>query len=323
MSHNFEMGMFGNNQPAWHNLGKVLPHKVYSIEEALMESGITWTVDKQDIKTAVDNVVIPNTKALVRSTDKSVLGIVGDRYEVLQPSKVFEFFEPFLGEKMSHITSAISLEEGRKIVVSIELDDNVREIVNGDIIKNHVMLATSYDSSLATIVKSVNTRVVCANTLKSALWEKDGLCSKIRHTASQNWKLANVKALIQEQICTLDNDAEIYRRMANTPLDFTGFFVYLEDLFAKDLIAANKIKPTTLRDLRPTEQIIGNYLHTRDLREPGIADTMWSGFNAVTKYLTHQRGSQNTTTETRFKSVHFGAERAMLERAYKLSLERI
>lgn len=85
--------MFYTREKPWHGLG-VKVADALSSAEALTASGLDWKVVQQEICTS-DGLFVPGFKANVRDRDKKVLGIVSDRYKVVQNSEAFAFTDSF------------------------------------------------------------------------------------------------------------------------------------------------------------------------------------------------------------------------------------
>ena len=88
--------MFYVRQAPWHGLG-VRVESALSSDEALRLSGLDWQVVQQPIMTAGD-IPIPGYKANLRDTDHQVLGVVTDRYRVVQNAEGFAFTDALLGD---------------------------------------------------------------------------------------------------------------------------------------------------------------------------------------------------------------------------------
>ena len=76
----------------WHGMGTpvmVAPNS----EEALKVAGLDWDVIQTDVYTD-SGIQIPNYKANVRSTDNKILGVVSDRYQIVQNKEAFDFPKP-------------------------------------------------------------------------------------------------------------------------------------------------------------------------------------------------------------------------------------
>ena len=81
MSANVET-MFYTREKPWHGLGTRVEEAPDS-REALRLAGLGWRVVQKSIQTR-DGFQIPGFKANMRDTDNRVLGVVTDRYKVVQ-----------------------------------------------------------------------------------------------------------------------------------------------------------------------------------------------------------------------------------------------
>ncbi len=81
--------MFYVRETPWHGLGTRVMEAPDS-EEALELAGLNWKVRQEPIYTD-NNLLIPGYKANVRDLDNKVLGVVTDRYKVVQNDEAFAF----------------------------------------------------------------------------------------------------------------------------------------------------------------------------------------------------------------------------------------
>src|ERR1700722_19802760 len=119
--------MFSVREVPWHGLGAVLDTPPASVADAIERSGLGWevkrervAVDRRDIA-ALDWSVplceeIHGYYATVRQDTRQVLGIVGERYRIVQNREAFQFVDQLLGSAM-HFETAGSLNGGRRIWV--------------------------------------------------------------------------------------------------------------------------------------------------------------------------------------------------------------
>ena len=119
--------MFSVREKPWHGLGTIVAEAPDS-SSALELAGLNWTVIQKDITTADGGKVIPGFKANVRESDDKVLGIVTDRYKVVQNSDAFAFTDELLGEGVRYETAG-SLQGGRRIWLLAKLPQQY--IING------------------------------------------------------------------------------------------------------------------------------------------------------------------------------------------------
>lgn len=111
MSANVE-NMFYVCETPWHGLG-VKVEKALSSRKALEIASLNWNVIQKPIYTE-DNVLIPSFKANVRESDGKILGVVTDRYKIVQNKEAFAFTDSLLGEGVRYETAG-SLQQGKKI----------------------------------------------------------------------------------------------------------------------------------------------------------------------------------------------------------------
>lgn len=74
--------MFYVREKPWHGLGTRIEEAPTSAD-ALICAGLDWEVMQKNVYTE-DDCLVPGYKANIRNTDNAVLGIVSDRYRVIQ-----------------------------------------------------------------------------------------------------------------------------------------------------------------------------------------------------------------------------------------------
>ena len=144
--------MFSVRETPWHGLGGVLDRPPATIAEAIQASGLGWRVEREPI--AIDRgqaataddwreprwEEIPGYYATVRQDNRTVLGIVGERYRIVQNEEAFRFVDQLLGSEL-HFETAGSLQGGRRVWVLATLPEHVK--VGGDAVKPFVLLMNS------------------------------------------------------------------------------------------------------------------------------------------------------------------------------------
>ncbi len=157
--------MFYVREKPWHGLGTRVAEAPDSAA-ALRLAGLDWNVIQKDIMTVDGNCTIPGFKANVRDTDGSVLGIVTDRYRVVQNTEAFSFTDALLGEGVRYETAG-SLQNGRRTWILARLPHQY--IINGEEVTPYLVFMNAHDGSGAIKVAMTPVRVVCQNTLNLAL----------------------------------------------------------------------------------------------------------------------------------------------------------
>ena len=87
--------MFSVRETPWHGLGRIIMDAPAS-REALELAGLDWQVESRNIYSDT-GAMIPGYRANVRSTDDAVLGVVSDRYRIVQNEEAFQFTDDLFG----------------------------------------------------------------------------------------------------------------------------------------------------------------------------------------------------------------------------------
>lgn len=168
----------------WHGLGQELtpnaPLEVWA-KEAGMDfeiAGAPVTFTTKAGKTYAQG----SKQVLYRMDTDDALGVVGNKYKVVQPIQILEFFRNLVADQGMQLETAGVLFNGAKYWAMARTGNEAR-IKGQDVIKQYLMLVTACDGSLKTTAKMIETRVVCNNTLQMAVGESNGEI-KVSHSSS-------------------------------------------------------------------------------------------------------------------------------------------
>ncbi len=134
MAANVENMFFVREKP-WHGIGTIV-QDAPNFKEAILLAGLDWKVEQKDVCTD-GGVMIPGYKANIRDIDQSVLGVVSDRYQVVQNEEAFAFTDELLGEGIRYETAG-ALQDGRRTFILAKLPQ--RFIIAGDEIEPYWLL---------------------------------------------------------------------------------------------------------------------------------------------------------------------------------------
>lgn len=224
MSANVE-NMFYVREAPWHGLGKKVETALCS-EEALQEAGLDWTVIQRSLLT--DNLMeIPGFKANIRESDQQLLGIVTDRYSIVQNHEAFAFTDELLGEGVQFETAG-SLQNGRKVWLLAKLPESY--IISGDRINPYMVFSNSHDGSGSIKVAMTPIRVVCQNTLNLALRNAKRVWTTI-HTGNMKSKLDEAKKTLLLAEYYMTRFGEEVDRLNQIKMSDKKVMEYIELLF--------------------------------------------------------------------------------------------
>ena len=104
--------------------------------------------------------------ATVRQDTEDELGVVGERYRIVQNHGAFAFVDQLLGSAI-HFETAGSLHGGWRVWVLATLPEHVE--VGGDAVRPYVLLMNSHDGSTAVVAETTPVRVV-AGEMQISVW---------------------------------------------------------------------------------------------------------------------------------------------------------
>lgn len=252
--------------------------------------------------------------AIMRDDGKE-LGKCGQGYHVLQPSTVFEAYQPWLDSGLITLDKGGDLSDGRKIVVTAAIKDAEAEIIKGDYIKKYVLMATSFDGSISTALGTTNSRQACLNILMATLKNDASTLTKIKHTATQQKKFDAAVSFINKELENFREEVEQYRYLATKQVTRKEQEKYILQLFAPEALEGTEIS-TKKQNIVDRITLKLDTQRGMDL-VPAIRGTAWQAYNAVTEYLTHDYGRNE---DSRLNALYFGESAKMNNQALKQAL---
>lgn len=156
--------MFSVREKPWHGLVTIVM-KAPASAEVLRLAGLDWNIVQEPIYTGFKEKV-EGYKANVRDTDRKVLGVVSDRYKVVQNVDAFSFTDELLGKGVRYETAG-SLQNGKKVWLLARFPREY--IIAGERISPYLVFSNTHDGSGSVKVAVTPVRVVCNNTLNLAL----------------------------------------------------------------------------------------------------------------------------------------------------------
>ena len=300
--------MFHTRTKPWHGLG-VQVQEAPESKDALRLAGLDWKVYQREVYTD-SGIKIEGYRANVRNTDNKVLGVVTERYKIVQNEEAFSFTDTLLGKGVRYETAG-SLQEGKKVWLLARLPKEY--IISGEQISPYLVFSNSHDGSAAVRVAVTPIRVVCNNTLNLAL-----------STAKRSWAMVhtgNIKGKIHEAQETLfmaenymSKLGKEFEELKRQKLSERQVKEYIELLLPLEkttsLVTAKNVKK--LRD-----DLRARYYDAPDLQDVG-GNNAYRFINAVSDFATHNEPLRRTANykENLFMRTMDG--NPMIDRAYQI-----
>lgn len=288
----FTSGFF-YREPAWHRQGTVVEHAL-TAAEAIKEAGLDWQVETAPLFAQHDGQQIKTPwMTTVRADTGLPLGVVSNRYHVVQNEELFAFFDKVVDpEKGAFYHTGGVLQDGRRIWLLAKVPgDFWVPGVEEDRIENYVLLASSHDGSLCIIAKLTTVRVVCSNTLSMALRGMTPASVKIRHTRNAVEQLREAHKVLGLASKRADEVKEQLDRMRRVPVTAKLIQFYMDTIFP----SASKKEAPSKQSRRHRERVMELFEFGALNTLKGQRHTGLALYDATTEYVDHEYPSRKGT----------------------------
>jgi phage/plasmid-like protein (TIGR03299 family) len=330
--------IFSGKKP-WHKQGiDVTGKEIRSIAQAFeFAPDIDFPVEVVPcyIKGADGTEIMIDRNAIMNGKTNEILGNVSSTWHPVQIKSALSIIDGFLQNDLATLETLISLGGGQKVCALARLSGDPIDVVPGDRVDPYLLNAVGNDGKIAVHLGTTATRVVCANTLRVALKES-GNQVRIRHTKKADETIASYKEAALAAYATFQKTASIWKDLACHACTEAQLRNYVrsvipglrkkanQEVITQDAAKANEIayldngadfasllqKPTQLdadakveRSSRVEDRIVELFETGRGSDITGVRGTVWGAYNAVTEYLSHERGRSD---DSRFVNLQFG-----------------
>ena len=279
--------MFYVRQVPWHGLGTMVQEAPTS-EDALHIAELDWRVEQTPVFTDA-GIEIPGYKANRRNTDGSILGIVSDRYKIVQNTEAFEFTDAIVGETEDGVVkyeTAGSLCGGKRIWLLAKMP--TKKVLDDDV-EPYMFFSNSHDGTGAIKVGMTPVRIVCANTLAIALNTAKRQWST-KHVGDMQSKLEEAKLCLRmadSYMANLDVEAD---RLANAKLYREQIEEILDEMFPADDNTSERKKNNIIQ----FKNQFWTAYNMPDIQK--FEDSAWMAVNAMSDVITHSAPRRNTAS---------------------------
>lgn len=295
MAHLIESMAYANTTP-WHGLGNQLSAKS-PLSVWAKQAGMEWNIQESPVYFQpgenADHCAFDDQKVLYRSDTGAALSVVSQRFQVVQPRDVLEFYRDLTKAHGFTLETAGILKGGRKVwaLAKTNMSANIK---GNDTMNGYLLLATGCDGTLATTAQFTSIRVVCNNTLAIAL--KDGNAAvKVPHSTIFDPKA--VKRQLGLSSSSWEDFVYQMKRLSERKLKHTE-----SDAFITQLFANPQEKFTNERAMKKVRELYAG--HGRGAELSSTKNTAFGLLNAVTEFVDHERRARST--DYRLDSAWFG-----------------
>ncbi len=315
MSHYIEQMAYVGQTP-WHGLGNQVSAN-QPIEVWQQQAGMDWSIKEapvQFVDTVDDTqsrlITFPQNKVLYRSDTNAPLSVVSQRYQVVQPREILEFYRDLTEVSGFQLETAGVLKGGKK-VWALARTGHSATLQGNDITNAYVLLATACDGTLATTAQFTAIRVVCNNTLAVALDDNKGAV-KVPHSTA-----FDAQAVKQQLGISVSSwDAFMYRmkQLSERKVKHSEAEQFFRQLFSgsKQSVTQTPNEPA----MRKTLSIYNGQGRGAELGS--AKGTALGLLNSVTEFVDHERRARNS--DYRLDSAWFGQGATLKQSALEQTL---
>lgn len=214
------------NKQAWVKAGTAV--NAGSASEAAKQAGLDWNVMLADMEAIVSNKVndyetvtdhypVPKRQAVLKlgkDNTNEVIGVVGDKYKIVQNMEVFSALDTLVDSGDARYTAAGEYNNGSNIWMVMELPAGVQ--VANDPHAAFLLVQSSHDGSCAVRIRPIIERLFCANQINRIIKgkHKNAYTYVMKHTTNSELSVNDIRNITQ---LTYDSIQE-YEAVAGTLL---------------------------------------------------------------------------------------------------------
>lgn len=308
------MAFVGKELP-WHGLGTSLTEGA-PLEVWLKEAGMSWEAKKTKQMFRDEDGVIHygDENILYRSDTKATLGTCSDRYQIVQPGEVIEFYRDLVDLQGFTIETAGCLDGGKRLWALAKTDGEIAVGGTVDRMNTYLLLATSFDGSMATVGKFTSVRVVCQNTLSMCMNDGEAKIAVPHSTSFDARKMKEQLGIYEAATIQMQEKVNV---LAGRKMNDSEAMRFIIDVLAGKDVA---VEDLSTRNGNIVKGVFDLYKGTGMGATLASANgTAWGVVNAVSEYTDHHINTRDRNN--RMKSAWFGNGDAMKNKAFKLALD--
>jgi phage/plasmid-like protein (TIGR03299 family) len=307
----------------WHKLGQAVEKEITWASAAKL-AGLDRPCEKRPMylagKAAIDDIPvvgkeIKESVAVVRIDDSAILGVVSPRYHIIQNTECFELVDEIIGSGQAVFHTAASLCGGRRIFCTLRFPKDAQ--IGPDLINMYLLMTSSHDGKSSLHLRWTPVRVVCNNTLNAALGTGSTSCFNIAHTKNYETKIEQARQVLrlgEQYYATMEKE---FTKLIKTPFVHADMVKLTEQLFPSDK------EPVAGITKNKREQVACLFHNGKGNSEPGVKNTRWAAFNAVTDFVDHcqmvvSKNTELAKSEARMNSSTFGTGARLRQKAFDL-----
>jgi phage/plasmid-like protein (TIGR03299 family) len=291
------------NKQAWVKAGTAV--NAGSASEAARQAGLDWNVmlanmeafvenKVNEYETITDSYLVPKRQAVLKlgkDNDNQVIGVVGNKYKIVQNMEVFSALDTLVDSGDARYTAAGEYNNGANIWMVMELPTGVQ--VANDPHAAYLLVQSSHDGSCAVRIRPIIERLFCANQISRIIMGKktNDYTYVMKHTTNSKLSVNDIRNITQLTYSSIQQ----YETIANNMLQRR-----MDDRTVKNIFKSVWALPSTVED-KPEHLLSQGEKRQRTIALTG-RESAWNIY------------SQSPTQEN-IRGTAFGVWQAVIEHA--------
>lgn len=288
-----------------------------SASEAATQAGLNWEVTPVPIQAyrnrsvnpyevVTDYFSVPKKQGILRLDTEKIIGVVGDKYKVVQNMEVFNALDSLVDSGEARYSAAGEYNDGANVWMIMELPTGVQ--VANDPHAAYLLVQSSHDGSGAVRIRPIIERIFCANQINKLITKNktNDYTYTMKHTTNAKLSVEDIRAITQ---LTYKSIAE-YEHTADVLLNRNANRQRARDIFRKvwPLPSTVESKPYDLLTQGERRQQTLAYaardkaldIYENSATQTNIKDTDFGIWQAVVEYADHHAsgGSERLAVAT-------------------------
>ncbi len=290
---------------------KIIDAKSY--DDVLVQAGLNWTVSAHPVYTEVNGkqIEVPGSNIIVREADEKPLGIVSDKYKIVNNADAFAFTESIYNSKEIEFIRGGSYRGGSSTWLEAKITGKYS--ILGDDVECYLIFMNSHDGTGSVKCMIVPERIACSNALNIPLRDPSRHWRCV-HSGDPMKKIDEARQILlagSSYMEALNRECEVLQSIKISSSQVTQF---INRLFPINDDMSDKQKEN---QERRRKQLLAVYLDKADLFEFG--STGYKFISAVADYADHVEG-RNTQNSNINRYMYIAHGSALVDQAYTMIL---
>ena len=284
-----------------------------SYDDVLAQAGLNWTVSAHPVYTEVNGkqIEVPGSNIIVREADEKPLGIVSDKYKIVNNADAFAFTESIFNSKEIEFIRGGSYRGGSSTWLEAKITGEYS--ILGDDVDCYLIFMNSHDGTGSVKCMIVPERIACSNALNIPLRDQTRHWRCV-HSGDPMKKIDEAREILlagSSYMNALNRECEM---LQSIKISDSQVMQFINRLFPINDEMSDKQKEN--QESR-RGQLLSVFLSKEDLFEFG--STGYKFISAVADYADHNVG-RNTKNSNINRYMYIANGSALVDQAYTMIL---